>query len=394
MSSPNNITEKLMQHIHTLAGSIGPRGATRPEEREAALYSAGILQNLGYQPKMEHFWSATSIYHPHILASLLMLLAFVIYPFFGRWSAGIAAALSLLALVSDLLELGFINNPFRWVVPKGESQNVFTTLDPSGTHDQDLILIGHLDTHQSGKIFSSRGWVTFFQSFTTLAFATFSAQTAFYLVGILAQWDWLWYATLPSAVCALILLAICWEADRAPFSPGANDNASAVAMILTLAETLKEHPPKHTRIWFVCTGCEEVQHYGAIDFIQRHKQDFKNPKVLVFEMLGVAGPAWETREGIIVPFKPDNGLRCIAEKIAAAHPELGAYASQITGGNSEMADAVRAGLPAITFFGLTPDGRAPYWHQMADTPDKMDRDVLLRTYTFTRFFIESLDRGS
>jgi acetylornithine deacetylase/succinyl-diaminopimelate desuccinylase-like protein len=392
MSKHPDIVKKLMGYIQTLAGTIGPRGATRPEEREAALYSAGVLQSLGYQPEMDTFQSATSIYHPHILASLLMLAAFVIYPLFGRWSAGIAAALSLVALVSDLLELGFINNPFRWVVPKGESQNVFATLAPAGNHEQDLILIGHLDTHQSGKIFSSRGWVAFFQNFTTLAFAAFSAQTAFFLVGILAQWDWLWFAAIPSALCALVLLAICWEANRAPFSPGANDNASAVAMVLTLAETLREDPLENTRVWFVLTGCEEVQHYGAIDFIRRHKPEFKEPKVLVFEMLGAAGPAWEIREGIIVPFKPDRKLRRIAENLAAAHPELGAYPSQITGGNSEMADAVRAGIPAITFFGLTPDGRAPYWHQMADTPDKMNPDILSRTYTFTLKFIRTLDK--
>ena len=377
-------TQTLLTHIQNLAGEIGPRGATRPKEREAADYAAEHLTRLGYQPVMEHFRSATSIYHPHILASLLMLAAFVLYPLGGRLTAAVAAGLSLLALISDLLELGFINNPFRWVVPKGDSQNVFALLPPAREHRQDLILVGHLDTHQAGKIFSSPGWVAFFQTFTTLAFATFSAQAAFYLAGILAQWGWLWYATIPSALSALILLAICWEADRAPFSPGANDNASAVAMVLTLAENLREQPLANTRVWFLCTGCEEVQHYGMIDFLKRHKADFKAPKCLVFEMLGAAGPAWETREGIVVPFKPDRELLQTAETVAEDHPDLGAYPSRITGGNSEMADAIRAGVPAITFFGLTPQGSAPYWHQMEDTPDKMNPDILRRTHAFTR----------
>jgi hypothetical protein len=392
MSNPTpNIPQKLLDHIQALAGTIGPRGSTRPEERQAADYAFQHLHDLGYQPKMEEFKSATSIFHPHIITSLLMLVAFIIYPLFGRTSGAIAAGLSLLALTSDLLELGFFPNPLRWITPKGDSQNVFATREPQHDHQQDLILVGHLDTQKAGMIFSTPGWVKFFQNFTTIAFIAFIIQVGLYLVGIFTQWNWLWYASIPSAIAAVILLVICWEADRAPFSPGANDNASAVAMVLTLAETLKTEPLKNTRTWFVLTGCEEVQHYGMINFIKRHKAEWTNPKVLVFEMIGVAGPAWETKEGIIVPFKPDPQLLHIVETLAADHPELGAYPSFIVGGNSEMADAHRAKLPAITFFGLTSDGRAPYWHQMADTPDKMNPDVLERTYQLTKLFIEQVD---
>ncbi len=388
------IQQKLIAHIRALAEDIGPRGPTLPEEQQAAQYAYDQLKAQGYQPKTETFKSATSIYHPHMITALLLLIAFLIYPLGGRITAAIAAGLSLLALVSDILELGFINNPLRMVIPKGTSQNVLATLDPEDEHRQDLILVGHLDSHQTGIIFSSNKWVAFFQAFTTIGFVTFSAQVVFFMIGIVTQWGWLWYASIPSAISAVILFAICWEANRAPFSPGANDNASAVAMVLTLAETLKNQPLQHTRVWFVLTGCEEVQHYGMIDFLNRHKNAFVNPKVLVFEMVGVAGPAWETKEGIIVPFKPDQGLVQIVENIAKAHPDLGAYPSFINGGNSEMADARRAGLPAICFFGLTPEGQAPFWHQTADTADKIDPDVIGRTYAFTRNFISLIDQQS
>jgi len=384
--------QKILQHINILAEQIGPRPATQPKEKEAAGYVFNELVRMGYRPQSKSFKSAKSIYHPHLLASLMTLSAFVIYPLAGRVSAAIAAALSIIALVSDLLELAFITNPFRWIIPKGLSQNVHATLEPRGEHAQDLILVGHLDTHQAGKIFSSRGWVNFFQTFTTIAFVTFSAQVAFFLAGILAQWTWLWIASIPSAISALILFAICYEADRAPFSPGANDNASAVAMVLAFAESLKHKPFQHTRVWFLFTGCEEVQHYGMIHFIKSHKKYFRHPKFLIFEMVGVAGPSWETKEGIVIPFKPDKKLVGMVEKIAEAHPELGAYPSFIIGGNSEMADAVRAGYPAITFFGLTPDGCAPYWHQLADTADKIDPDVLDRTYRFSERFITDIDK--
>ena len=72
-------------------------------------------------------------------------------------------------------------------------------------------------------------------------------------------------------------MAMCIQADRTPFTAGANDNASAVGLVLTLAETLRTAPLQHTRVWLACTGCEEAQHYGAIDFFRRHRSESNNP---------------------------------------------------------------------------------------------------------------------
>ena len=162
-------------------------------------------------------------------------------------------------------------------------------------------------------------------------------------------------------------------------------------MVLTLAEQFKLTPLLHTRVLAVCTGCEEVQHYGMIDFYKRHRSELKDPKAVVFEMLGCAGPAWLTKEGIVVPFKPDASLSRLVEQLAAEHPEWDAYPSSISGGNTEMADAVRYKVPAITIFGMTRDGVAPYWHQQADTFDKMNPEVMERTWDFVSALIQKID---
>ena len=393
MYDETSIINKLNQHILALAETIGPRGSTHPEEFEAAQYAQRQLEQWGYSPYMETFLSAKSIYHPHLIAAALMLTAFMVYPLAGRLSAALAAGLSIFALFSDLLELGFIPNPLRLFIPKGCSQNVFAALEPQETHQGDLILVAHLDSHQAGKIFSSQAWITFFQIFTMLAFAAFSAQVGFFLVGVLAQWTWLWYASIPSALSAMLLFGLYWQADRAPYSPGANDNASAVALVLTLAEHYKNSPLRHTRLWFVLTGSEEVQHYGMKHFLKLHRADFTNPRAVVFEMVGIAGPSWEDKEGILIPFKPDRDLVQIAERIAREHPDLGAYPSSIIGANTEMVDARKVGIPAITIFGLTPDGHAPYWHQMEDTYHNIDTDVLTRTLDFSALFIKEVDHS-
>jgi hypothetical protein len=382
-----------LERIQFLSEEIGPRGPTGAGERKGAEYAQSEFTKFGLNPVWETFKSARSIFLPHLIGSLGMLIAFIIFPLGGTTTAVIAALLSILVLATELMELGFQNNLYRLILPKGESQNVHVVIPPSREHTGDLVIIGHLDSQRTPFIFRSPKHVKFYDNFVTVVFITFILQVVLYSLSVFFPWSWVWYATIPTAICSILLAAICIEADATPFTAGANDNATAAGMVLTLAEQLAKNPLEHTRVWAVCTGCEEVQHYGMIDFYWRHLGDLKNPKALVFEMLGCAGPAWLTREGIIVPFKADPGLVGIVESLAKEHPEWGAYPAKISGGNTEMADAVRNKIPAIALFGMTPEGIAPYWHQKADTFDKMDPEVMERTWEFTRALIREIDEG-
>jgi hypothetical protein len=380
-----------LAHVRALSVDIGPRGPTCEGERRGAEYARTELGRIGLEACWESFQSARSIFLPHVLGSLLMLLAFAIFPLGGRLTAVLAAALSFLVIVTELLELGFKDNLFRRIVPKAESQNVYAVIQPASEHKRDLVLVGHLDTQRTPIFFRSPRWVKVYDNFTTVIFITYIVQVVLYTLAIFAPLGWIWYATIPSALCAVIMASFFIEADLSPFTAGANDNATAAGIVLALAEELKRQPLRHTRVFAVCTGCEEVQHYGMIDWYKRHCAELKDPRAVVFEMLGVDGPAWLTREGIIVPFKPDPGLASACGQLAADHPEWEAYPARISGGNTEMADAVRANVPAITLFGLTRDGVAPYWHQVGDTFDKMDPDVMQRAWDFTRALIDKID---
>jgi hypothetical protein len=81
----------------------------------------------------------------------------------------------------------------------------------------------------------------------------------------------------------------------------------------------------------------------------------------------------------------------LVERLAAEHPEWGAYPVQLKGGNTEMADALRAGIPAITISGQGPNGEMPYWHQVEDTVDKLDPEVMGRAYAFIWAFLQALN---
>ncbi|UCF61766.1 MAG: M28 family peptidase, partial [Anaerolineaceae bacterium] len=341
--------------------------------------------------QMETFSSAKSMYHPHLLACSFMLSAFVLYPLYGRTSAVLAALISLVTFTSQILELSLHDNLLRRIVPKGDSQNVYAVLPPREEHKQDLVLIGHVDSHRTPLIFQSQAWVKAFTVLSVIVIVLGLAQVVLYIIGSFTSWSWIWPVTISTAIGAVIMVAIFIQADRTPFSHGANDNATGAGLILTLAQHFQNEPLQNTRVWLVCTGCEEVLLYGAIDFFRRHTSELKNPVAVVFEMLGCAGPAWLTSEGIIIPFKSDRTLVQLAEQIAQANPHLGVYPSSIYGGVTEMAAAVRAGVPAITLDGMSPEGFAPYWHQVEDTYDKMDPEVMTRVYEYTWEYIKAID---
>jgi hypothetical protein len=380
-----------MERIRVLAETIGPRGSTQEGERQGHEYCRETLSGLGLEARWETFRSAKSVFHPFLIVSVIMLLAFVLYPLAGRASAAAAALIALATFISALFELSLRDNPLRRMVPKGNSQNVFTVIPPSGENRQDLVLISHVDSQYTPLIFCSLRWLAVYRIFATSALISFGGMVLIYLVGIFTQWSWIWPASGIAAVFAVLLLALCVQAVSTPFTHGANDNATAVGLLLTLAEHFRQMPLKNTRLWLVCTGSEEALHDGAIDFFRRHKRELLQPKALVFESLGCAGPSWSVGEGIVLPILPAPRLVSLAEKVAEAHPDLEGYPSRMSGGVTEMSDAIRAGVPAMTLTGLTRKNVLPYWHQTADTVDKINLEVLGRNYSFTWHYIQALD---
>lgn len=386
--------QRWLAHIYALAVDIGPRGSTTKEERQGAEYAQNEFKKMGLKPVWQEFKSAKSIFLPHTIGSFIMIFAFILFPLGGKITVVLASILSVIVIVSELQELGFQNNLIRMIVPKGDSQNVHAVIHPAGEHKQDIILVGHLDTQRTPLFFRTPTYVKIYSQFTTIIFITYLIQTVFYTLSIFISIHWAWYASVPAAICAVIMITFFIEADFSPFTSGANDNASAAGMVLSLAEELNKQPLQNTRVFAVCTGCEETQHYGMIAWYEQHLASLKNPKAIVFELLGVAGPGYLMQEGIIVPFKADPSIVKIVENIGRDHPEYGAYPVKISGGNSEMADAIRNKIPAICLFGLTKEGVAPYWHQIEDTYDKMDPEVMENTWSFTRELIQRIDQNA
>jgi hypothetical protein len=389
-SSPG--AAQAVAYIYYLSEVIGPRGSTRPEEREAAEYAQGVLRHLGIEDvRVEAFESAASAWRPYVVCAFMALLAVAIYPWVGQVSALAAALLSALAFYWAYRELNFDGNILRRLLPKGKSQNVVGVIPPNGETQKQVVLIGHLDSHRTPLLFRTTLMVYVFMAVVALGFLSLGVNALLYLVGAVTGWPLLYTLSWGPAGLALIVLLLCLQADLTPYTKGANDNASAVGVNLSLAERLVREPLQRTEVWVLCSGCEEVGCYGMLAFLKAHKDELRQAYFIDLEGVGVGRLYYASREGMTRAYRSHPELVAMAEKVAARRPGLIAGPKVLPAGYTETGVVVKEGLKGITLVALSPQGFLPYWHQPGDTVDKMEEETLAKAHEFGWEMMREID---
>lgn len=388
-----------MEHIRYLALKIGPRGSTTAAEADAARYTAHVLAETGVTPTTETFSSARSAYYPFALWCGLALLATILFELTGRIGAILALVLSVAALISVLLELAFRPNPLRWLLPKEQTQNTWGRLEPAGEVRQQVVLIGHLDSHRTPLVFSSQSWLKLFHTLIPVGLVASILLIVVYAVvglGIVDRTPLVNWLALPGALVILGVLLLMIQADFTPFTAGANDNASAAGIILDLAGRLKREPLRHTAVWTLLSGCEEVGCYGAEAFARIHSAALgEAPIWLTIDSVGGrgAGVAYLTEETFLLTTKSDPDLVSLADGIAKRRPELDAFQHHFKSGYTEGAIGAKHGFRVLTLLALHRDGALPNWHQTSDVFENVDPGTVERAESFIWELLQGVDAG-
>ncbi len=163
--------------------------------------------------------------------------------------------------------------------------------------------------------------------------------------------------------------------------PGADDNASGVAVMLEVARSLVESSPERC-IVFLATSAEEAGLLGARHYIYTVG---KSParKILANVNLDTVGRA-------------GTKIMVFGGSSATEWPELLAAAEAVTGVETELVTQeitasdhtafLEAGIPAVHLFGSATGD----YHRPSDTADKIDSAGLLRVAALTRQVILDL----
>ena len=398
MSPPEEYAQQALSHIRHLPQAIGGRGSCTPAEQQAAEYVAQELRSLGLSDvRIEPYRGAPSTYRPYALALGTALLGtLLVWIVAGRGTMALAAVASALGAWGMLAETDFSSNWMRWLLPKAVSHNAVGILPPTEKVRKRAILCAHLDTHRTPIFYSSKTWHTIFGLLVGGAFVSMALGAVAYTLGALFDWQWVRWLGLATAAMEAFALVMCLHADRTPFSPGANDNASGVGVTLGLAARLVEEPLAHTEVWLAFTGCEEVAAYGVAAFLDAHAPELGDGAVyLILDQVGLGQIMVLTADGLIVKRKTHPQALELAREAAAALPDLTVH-EHVGIAYTDAAVATKRGLVALTIDALPPPGTDDWmhWHQMSDTLDHVDLQALVETHAFTWQILHEIDQGA
>jgi len=382
-----------LDHVRQLAETIGPRGSTMPTEAAAAEYTVSELQRLGLCPVVQRFTSALSAWAPFSVLFGSVIVSGLLFLLTGRLGAVVGLGLSMLALLSALLEMQFRPNPLRWILPRGTSQNVWAKVDARVAAAQHAVLVAHLDTHRTPLVFSSDRWVSLFGRLVPIGLGGAALLILLLALGVAWPWPALRYASMVPLAVSLGILVLTVQADLTPYTAGANDNASGVGVVLGLAARLAAEPLSHVSISLLFTGCEEVGCYGADAFLRVHRNDVGTAAWMPVDTVGSADgrPVYLVSERFLLTTRSDPSLIRLADEISREHPDWEVRSIATAGTYTEGAVGAKHGLRVLSFGSQARSGGMSEWHRPTDTVDNVSEKTMKETERFIWEFLKALD---
>jgi hypothetical protein len=392
--------------METIRGlcSFDRRVAGTDAERRAANWLAERLRAQGRRAEIE-----PTYVHPQVA---LIVAAHSALGFAGSLLsiaqpvAGFAVV--LVTAVSLYLDLNTRLYLVRRLFFRRASQNVWSPA-PARQLGARAVLCAHYDAGRTGYLFNQRSRRRLARIPPRWRLALAPPRLLFWALAALLpilgarmagiDESWLSLVQLVPTLVLLVATFLAVDIQLSDVVPGANDNASGVAVALSTAAALDAEPPRHLNVDVLLTGAEECLMEGMRSFVRSHRDqlDQESTYFLVLDTLGAgASLHYLTGEGLAVTYRHDRRLAELCEAISAAAREadgdlVATPATLATA--SDALPALLAGYPAITIQRLAADGLpTPEHHTPADTPEAIDPEALETAEGFVSALIRQLDR--
>jgi hypothetical protein len=310
-----------------------------------------------------------------------------------------AAALGAAAAIADDVSNGPRFARRATQRPKPTQNVVAEAGDP--TADRTLVVMAHHDAAPTGLFFDQSGQEWFGRRFPGLLermdttfpnwWATLSGPVLVGLGAAAGRRGAVRAGVLASAFAAAALADIA----RSPIVPGANDNLSAVAVLVSLAERLRERPIAGLRVVLVSLGAEEVCQGGIHGFGARHFPGLEAERTWFLNVETVGSPHLVLMEGegtVVMEEYRDPPFRDLIARVAeeAAVP----LRRGMRWRNST--DAVipnRAGYATATLASMNRFKALSNYHLMSDTPENLDYGTVGQAAVLAEAVARALARG-
>ena len=391
-----------MELIRELCSFEG-RGPGTDAERRAGNMLSDRLRRIGRRAELE----PTYVHPNYALIHALHVTIAIAGSVAATAQPAIGFALVLFAATSTYLDLNTRFYLVRNLFFRRASQNV---VSPGNNPEAPLrvILVSHYDAARSGYVFGERSlrlarrlgerarlflgpWRLIFWGGMTPLLPILGARMA----GVDAQWLSVLqlFPTLLLIVSGFLLVDIALSR----IVPGAYDNASGVAAVLSAAEELRVEPPSNLDLWVLLTGGEECLDEGMRAWVRANRGSLDRERTVIINVDSVSygSIAYELSEGAVISHPMDGELIELCEALSAAGQSEAGGAPARPIRSPVTTDAVAAcirGLRAITITSLNEGLPPPWYHTHEDTPDRVNATSMTRATEFVLALVRLLDR--
>jgi acetylornithine deacetylase/succinyl-diaminopimelate desuccinylase-like protein len=281
----------------------------------------------------------------------------------------------------------------RAVLPHRDTFNVIAEAgDPQGA--ETIVVVAHHDAAHSGLVFHPALPRLFAERFPEqhersqqslpIMYATWLGPVLVALGASLRRRGLLRAGSLLAGAAAAAMADI----GRSELVPGANDNLSAVAVLVALARGLAERPAPGVRVLLLSTGSEESFMEGMQGFMRRHRAtlDPQRTTVLCLECVGSPTLTLVEAEGMLrMRYYSDAARERLAAAAEAAGVEL--VRGLRTVAATDALIALRRGYSAVTLASIDATKFPSNYHWPSDTPENLDWSTIERAFAVADRFV-------
>ena len=389
-----------MRLTETVSGLVGfkGRGPGTDAERRASIWLGDELARTGRDVRIEPFWCRPNTAMAHMWhVALAIAGSLIAIP--SHTVGAVVVAIALVSIVADAtvgMSLG------RRLTLEHASQNVIATLPRATSQPVRLIITANYDAGRAAlayrnvfratsarlrKLLGDRapGWI----AWITIATAWLLATAILRIAGV--SKSTVGAVQVIPTIGLVIATPLLLDLAGADWSPGANDNASGVAVAMSLASALDAAPPAGVAVDLVLTGAGEGGGIGLRRYLRANRRTLQPSNAVIVGIAPTGGgrPRWWVGDGQFLPLRTSATLRRLAAQTAAGEPHLNAAPNRGRGATPAL-PALQRRLPAIAIGCLDDRGLAPRSHRPDDIPEHIDPKAMDDAVQFALMLIDAI----
>ncbi len=389
----------LLDFIVEICDKVGARPPGSEAERKTAQIIAERLEKYCDEVFVEEFVTC-----PRVLQALIdfvvysYLVALILYLFLPYLSAVFVAIGFSVFYLTRFRGKEILDKFAR----KARSQNVIGRIKPTSKVKKYVIFSGHHDSAYMMPLFQPKylRYVPLIQNMGVIgaiSLLILSILKSLVIWGVeVLDWRPVFGVSIYDLLLVIpiigLLFALFFKLNMVTKIPviGANDNLSAVAVVLGLAEIVSQNRPKNVEAFFVSFGSEEPGLKGSRRFVEMHPSVAKNAYLINLEMLGAGELFIDVKENSI-GVKHSKEL---AEIVMNAGERIGLKVDTVAlpYGDTDAASFSRKGFHAITIIALSPRLELMKWHLPDDVPENISEENLQKALKLCKAVLEDIDK--